>query len=67
MSIQYYHDYINIEQLLVYGCSNWEYPHPQQELLNTFSFVMGGGACARILEYRFLAPYFPFIVLKMFE
>ena len=46
---------------------NWEYPHPQQELLNTFSLVMGGGACARILECRFLAPYFPFIVLKMFE
>ena len=67
MSIQYYHDYINIEQLLVMDVQTGSTLAPQQELLHTFSFVMGGGACARILECRFLAPYFPFIVFKMFE
>ena len=58
------HHCINIEQLLVMDVQTGSTLTPSKELLNTFSFVMGGGACARILECRFLAPYFPFIGFK---
>ena len=54
-----------MEQLLVMNVQTGSTLTPSKNYSTHFHFVMGGGACARILECRFLVPYFPFIFLKI--